>query len=106
VDRAVFGVVFRLVFVFSYSEEIVTGFVNAIGHEDRGLWRIGVFVLDALSLGATGLLKRSIARSDGSAPRLWRWWWAAVGIVLAGDLALFAAGGIGGVWLDISCCRR
>jgi hypothetical protein len=31
---------------------------------------VGVFILDALSLGATGLLKRSIARSDGSGPWL------------------------------------
>ena len=101
VDRAVFGVVFLLVFVLSYTEEFATGFLSAIGVEDRGWWRVTVFILDALSLGASGLLKRSIARSDGRGSRLWRWWWAAVGIVLVSDLALFAAGGIGGVGADV-----
>jgi hypothetical protein len=42
VDRAVFGVVFLLVFVFSYSEEIVTGFFEAISHEEHELWRCAV----------------------------------------------------------------
>ena len=52
--------------------------------------------------GRNRLLKRSIARSDGCAPRLWRWWWAAVGIVLTGDVVLLAAGEDASVWLDIA----
>jgi hypothetical protein len=91
VDRTVFGVVFLLVFAFSYSEEIITGFFEAVSHEEHELWRYAVIGLDVLIMGATGLLKRSIARSDGRGPRLWRWRWAAVGIVLAGDVVLLAA---------------
>jgi hypothetical protein len=98
----VFGVVFLLVFVFSYSEEIVSGIFEAIGHEEHTLWRFAVFGLDVLILGAIGLLKRSIARSDGREPRLWRWWWVAVGIVLTGDVALLAAGEDASVWLDFA----
>ncbi len=86
----------------SYSEEFVTGFFEAIGHEEHASWRFAVIGLDVLILGATGLLKRSIARSDGCEPRLWRWWWAAVGIVLAGDVVLLAAGEDASVWLDIA----
>lgn len=86
----------------SYSEEFVTGFFEAIGHEEHASWRFAVVGLDVLILGATGQLKRSIARSDGCEPRLWRWWWAAVGIVLAGDVVLLAAGEDASVWLDIA----
>jgi hypothetical protein len=71
VDRAVFGVVFLLVFAFSYSEEIVTGLFEAVSHEQHELWRYAVIGLDVLIMSATGLLKRSIARSDGRGPRLW-----------------------------------
>jgi hypothetical protein len=102
IDRAVFGVVFLLVFVFSYSEEIVTGFFEAIGREEHALWRVAVVGFDVLVLGVTGLLKRSIARSDGGEPRLWRWWWSAVSLVLAGDVVLLAAGEDASVWLDIA----
>jgi hypothetical protein len=91
VNGAVFGVVFLLVFVFSYSESIASGFFNAFGYgyQHRELWLVTVFVLEALSLGATGMLKRSIARRDGSGSRLWRWWWAAAAMVVVSDAAIF-----------------
>jgi hypothetical protein len=92
VDRAVFGVVFLLVFVFSYSYEIAGGFFDAIGYGDRReLWIVTVFVLQALIVGATAILKRSIARGDGRGPRLWRWWFAALAIVVVNDVVVFVA---------------
>ncbi len=92
VDRAVFGVVFLLVFVFSYSYEIVGGFFDAIGYGDRReLWIVTVFVLEALIVGATAILKRSIARGDGRGPRLWRWWFAAFAMVVVNDVVVFVA---------------
>ncbi len=99
VDRAVFGVVFLLVFVFSYSEEIVVGFFDAIGQPEHPAWRSIVLGVDLLILVAAGLLKRSIARSDGGPPRLWRWWWTGFGIVVAVDAVLLLVTEAP-IWLD------
>ncbi len=51
VDRAVFGVVFLLVFAFSYSEEIITGLFEAVSHEEHELWRYAVIGFDVLIMG-------------------------------------------------------
>src|SRR5262245_22933556 len=81
-DRAVFGVVFLLLFVFSYSEQFVSGVFPAIG-EGQTAGRIAVVVVDAAVLGVVGLMKRVVTRADGDAPRLWGWWWTGV-VVLHG----------------------
>ena len=99
IDRAVLGVVFLLVFVFSYSEEIVTGFFDAIGEGEHPAWRAAVLAVDLVLVGAAGLLKRRIAAADAAPPRLWGWWWAGVGIVMAVDAMLLSVGEH--VWLDI-----
>lgn len=83
-DRAVFGVVFLMLFAFSYSEQLVSGVFPASG-EGFAAWRIIVIVVDAFVLGLVGLMKRAVARSDGDAPRLWGWWGSGVGILLAID---------------------
>ena len=85
-DRVVFGVVFLMLFAFSYSEQLVSGVFPAFGHDGHTAWRITVIVVDALVLGLVGLMKRSVARSDGVAPRLWGSWWLGVGILLAIDV--------------------
>lgn len=100
IDRSVFGVVFLLVFVFSYSEEIVTGFFDAIGQGEHDGWRAAVIGFDLLVLGVAGLLKRNIERADGGAPRLWRWWWTGFAIVMAVDVLLLSVDEY--VWLDIT----
>ncbi len=83
----VFGVVFLLVFGFSYSEEMVTAGLEATGHEGPA-WRTVVIVVDVVILVAVGLLKRAIGRIDGGAPGLWAWWWAAAIFILVYDLIL------------------
>lgn len=84
-DRAVFGVVFLMVFAFSYSEQLVSQLFPSSG--TGGLaWRIVVVVVDAAVLAAVGLMKRSVTRADGDAPRLWAWWWTGVGILLGVDV--------------------
>lgn len=95
-----FGVVFLLVFVFSYSEEIVTGFFDAIGQSEHDAWRLAVVGFDLLILGVAGLLKRNIERVDGAGPRLWRWWWTGFAIVMAVDVLLLSVDEY--VWLDIT----
>ena len=73
-DRAVFGVVFLMFFVFSYSEQLVSGVFPAIGG-GQVAWRIAVIVVDVAVLGLVGLMKRAVTRADGDAARLWGWWW-------------------------------
>src|SRR5262245_6189314 len=83
-DRAVFGVVFLMVFVFSYSEQLVSQLFPSSG--TGGLaWRIVVIVVDAAVLAVVGLMKRAVTKADGDAPRLWGWWWAGVGVLLVID---------------------
>src|SRR5690349_3890248 len=84
-DRAVFGVVFLMFFAFSYSEQLISGVYPVAGHGDTG-WRVAVIVVDALVLGVVGVMKCDIARADGAAPRLWRWWSAGVAILLGVDV--------------------
>ena len=78
-DRAVFGVVFSMLFAFSYSEQLISGLYPVVGQGGQPGWRIAVIVVDAVVLGLVGLMKRSITRTDGDSCRLWVWWWAGVG---------------------------
>jgi hypothetical protein len=87
-DPAIFGVVFLLVFAFSYSEETVRILLHAIGHHEPVKWRIGLLVADLGVLLWVGLLKRSISRADHGPPRLWRWWWIGFAITIALDIGL------------------
>lgn len=85
-DRAVFGVVFLMLFAFSYSEQLISGLYPVVGQDDHAGWRVAVIVVDALVLGLVGLLKRDITRADGDAPRLWGWWSAGVAVLLGVDV--------------------
>src|ERR1700752_1167171 len=84
-DRAVFGVVFLMLFVFSYSEQFVSGVFPAIG-EGQTAALIAVVVVDVAVLGVVGLMKSVVTRADGDTPRLWGWWWTGVAILIAVDV--------------------
>jgi hypothetical protein len=84
-DRAVFGVVFLMLFAFSYSEQLVSGVFPAIGGGQTA-WRIAVVIVDAAVLGVVGLMKRVVTVADGDAPRLWGWWWTGVVVLLGVDV--------------------
>lgn len=84
-DRAVFGVVFLMLFAFSYSEQLVSGLFPVIGGGQTA-WRIAVIVVDVGVLGLVGLMKRVVTRADGDEPRLWRWWWVGVIILIGVDV--------------------
>ncbi|WP_233151494.1 hypothetical protein [Mycobacterium lehmannii] len=86
--RSVLAVVFLLLFVFSYSEEVVAAVLEAIDQENMLGWLIGLVGLDAAVLAVVGLLKRGITAADGGVSRLWRPWWVAVGAVLGLDVLL------------------
>ena len=86
-DRAVFGVVFLMLFAFSYSEQLVSQLFPVNGTGGQMAWRIAVIVVDAAVLAVVGLMKRAVTRADGDAPRLWGWWWTGV-ITLIGVDAL------------------
>lgn len=89
-DRSVFGVVFLMVFAFSYSEQLVSQLFPSNGTGGQLAWRIAVVVVDAAVLGAVGLMKVAVTRADGDGPRLWRWWWTGVVILIGIDaLRLF-----------------
>jgi hypothetical protein len=85
-DRAVFGVVFLMLFAFSYSEQLVSGLFPVVGGGGQTAWRVAVVVVDAAVLGLVGLRKRIITQADGAAPRLWGWWWTGVVILLGVDV--------------------
>ena len=84
-DRAVFGVVFLMLFAFSYSEQVVSGLFPVVGGGQTA-WRVAVVVVDAAVLGLVGRMKRVITQADGDAPRLWGWWWTGVVILLGVDV--------------------
>jgi len=95
-DRAVFGVVFLMLFAFSYSEQLVSGLFPVVGGGSQTAWRVGVVVVDVAVLGLVGLMKGIVTRADGDAPRLWGWWWTCVAILIAVDvLRLFPVESIG-----------
>ena len=85
-DRAVFGAVFLMLFVFSYSEQIVSAvFPDILGSHETA-WRIAVVVVDAAVLGVAGLMKRVVTEGDNDTSRLWGWWWSGVAVLLAIDV--------------------
>jgi len=95
-DRAVFGVVFLMLFAFSYSEQLVSGLFPVVGGGGQTAWRVAVVVVDVAVLGLVGLMKGVVTRADGDAPRLWGWWWTGVAILIAVDvLRLFPVEAIG-----------
>ena len=95
-DRAVFGVVFLMLFAFSYSEQLVSGLFPVVGGGGQTAWRVAVVVVDVAVLGLVGLMKGIVTRADGDAPRLWGWWWTGVAILIAVDvLRLFPVEAIG-----------
>ena len=95
-DRAVFGVVFLMLFAFSYSEQLVSGLFPVVGGGGQTAWRVAVVVVDVAVLGLVGLMKGVVTRADGDAPRLWGWWWTGVVILIAVDvLRLFPVEAIG-----------
>ena len=85
-DRAVFGVVFLMLFAFSYSEQLVSGLFPA--GSGQTAWRITVVIVDVVVLAAVGLMKRVVTRADGDC-RLWKWWWAGVVVLLGVDVFRF-----------------
>ena len=56
-DRAVFGVVFLMLFAFSYSEQLVSGVFPVVGGGGQTAWRVAVVVVDVAVLGLVGLMK-------------------------------------------------
>lgn len=95
-DRAVFGVVFLMLFAFSYSEQLVSGVFPVVGGGGQTAWRVAVVVVDVAVLGLVGLMKGVVTRADGDSPRLWGWWWTGVAILIAVDvLRLFPVEAIG-----------
>lgn len=85
-DRAVFGVVFLMLFAFSYSEQLVSGLFPA--GSGQTAWRVTVVIVDVVVLAAVGLMKRAVTRADGDC-RLWKWWWAGVVVLLGVDVFRF-----------------
>jgi hypothetical protein len=84
-DRALFGVVFLMLFAFSYSEQFVSELFPSSGAGGHVAWRIAVIVVDAAVLAVVGVMKRAVTRADGDVPRLWGWWWTGVVILIGVD---------------------
>ncbi|MEV3902371.1 hypothetical protein AB0K11_08600 [Mycobacterium sp. NPDC050551] len=74
-----------MVFVFSYSEQLVSQLFPPNDTGGQLAWRIAVIVVDAAVLGAVGVMKRAVTRADGDGPRLWGWWWTGVVILIGID---------------------
>ena len=100
-DRAVLAVVFLLLFVFSYSEDIAFAVLDATGHDHVVGWIIGLVGLDVAVLTVAGRLKLSITRVDGDPPRLWRWWWSAFAAVVVLDVVLCLLPEDHSLWIDL-----
>lgn len=101
-DRAVLAVVFLLLFVFSYSEDIVFAVLDATGNDHVFGWILGLVGLDVAVLAAVGALKFRIAQADGGAQRLWRPWWIAFAAVVVIDLLLILLPDSHPLWVDVS----
>jgi hypothetical protein len=101
-DRAVLVVVFLLLFVFSYSEDIVFVVLEVAGGDHLAGWIIGLVGLDVAVLAAVALFKRRIARADGTAPRLWHWWWSSFAIVVSLDVLLCLLPEDHPLWIDLA----
>src|SRR5690349_3177864 len=95
------AVVFLLLFVFSYSEDIVFAVLDATGHDHVLGWIVGLVGLDAIVLGAVGLLKRRISHADGDVSRLWRPWWISFATVVVLDVVLCLLPEPHPLWVDL-----
>ena len=100
-DRAVLAVVLLLLFAISYSEDFVFAALEAIGHEHVLGWIVGLVGFDVAVLTVVGLLKAVIARADGDAPRLWRWWWSSFTVVVGLDVTLCLLPEEHSLWIDL-----
>jgi hypothetical protein len=100
VDRSGIALVFVLVVVFSYSEEIVSAAFEMAGMPEPSGWRWIVLVVDGILLAATGWLKRRIAAADGDRQHLWGWWVLGATLTVAVNLFLLASEGRINVWGD------
>nr|WP_090280588.1 hypothetical protein [Mycolicibacterium komanii]CRL76718.1 hypothetical protein CPGR_04580 [Mycolicibacterium komanii] len=101
-DRAVLAVVFLLLFVFSYSEDIVFAVLDATGNDHVFGWILGLVGLDVAVLAAVGALKFRIAQADGGVQRLWRPWWIAFAAVVVLDVLLVLLPDSHPLWVDVS----
>ena len=95
------AVVFLLLFVFSYSEDITFAVLDATGHDHVVGWIIGLVGLDVAVLTVAGRLKLFITRVDGDPPRLWRWWWSAFAAVVVLDVVLCLLPEDHSLWIDL-----
>lgn len=100
-DRAVLAVVFLLLFVFSYSEEIVFATLEATGRNHLPGWIIGLVGLDVAVLAVVGLLKRHATRADDDVARLWRAWWISFAAVVLLDVMLCLLPEEHSLWIDL-----
>jgi len=100
-DRAVLAVVFLLLFVFSYSEDIVFTVLEATGRDHLAGWITGLVGLDVAVLVVVGRLRLFIARADGDPPRLWRWWWSLFAAVVLLDVLLCLLPEGHPLWIDL-----
>ncbi|WP_319430428.1 hypothetical protein [Mycobacterium sp. RTGN5] len=104
-SRAMLWVVFVLLFVFSYSEEIIGLLFDLAGfgkHNDWRThvgWRLGLLAVEIVALAVVGLKKRSIERVDGDGPRLWRLWWSGAAVLIVVDAVLSELPFRPSVWL-------
>jgi len=101
-DRAVLTVVFLLLFVFSYSEEIVFAALEATGQNHLLGWLIGLVGLDVAVLAVAGLLKHHIGRADDGDQRLWRSWWSSFASVVVLDVVLCLLPEDHSLWIDLT----
>jgi hypothetical protein len=101
-DRAVLAVVFLLLFVFSYSEEIVFAALEVTGQNHLAGWLVGLVGLDVVVLAVAGLLKRHVTRADGDVPRLWWSWWISFATVVLLDVVLCVLPEEHSLWIDLT----
>jgi hypothetical protein len=102
-NRTVLWAIFLLLFVFSYSEEIVFAALEATGQNHLPGWIVGLLGLDVAVLAVVGLLKRRLAHVDGEVGRLWRPWWAAFAAVVILDVVLCLLPEQHSLWIDFAC---
>ena len=107
-SRGMLWVVFVLLFVFSYSEEIIGLLFDLAGfgkHNDWRShlgWRLGLLAIEVAALAVVGLKKRSIERADGDGPRLWRMWWGGFAVLILLDAVLSELPFMPSVWVLVA----
>lgn len=100
-DRAMLAVVFLLLFVISYSEDMVAAVLEAAGRDDIAMWAIGLLGLDAAVLAVVTALKRMIASAEEPRPQRRRWWWTSCAALLLLDLVLVFLPEEHPLWIDL-----